>query len=338
MIKRRIVFSYDENLFVEYAPKFKIHKCPPEFPHPPMTNAHHPYFLDFEVPEAEAEMGLGDYSYNLDNAPKFDEFQRIPIPINISQSDLDEAIFEEIVHLINALTCHHIFIYDRRSAWTIAHGGGEHNLRYSQETYLAPDFENPTEITSQQNYFGEYLFSLQSDDGELLQKVTFQNLLDMYFNFDNDSFKQGFLSACLVVDKAKKLSHFEQSASYMFLVSAIEALVELENRGVKNNKCEGCGQEQYRVMAKFRDFLDKYGWDIDNKSKNDLYSMRSKISHLGKLLQSSYRRNFLPKNQEDINNRHKQSIERMKYLSFQRLVETCFATFLYLNMRAKDPE
>ena len=69
MIERRIVFSYDDNLFIEYAPKFKIHKCPPEFPHPKMMHAHHPYFFDFEVPEAEAETGLGDYGYDLSTPP-----------------------------------------------------------------------------------------------------------------------------------------------------------------------------------------------------------------------------------------------------------------------------
>lgn len=338
MIKRWIVFSYDKNLFIEYAPKFKIHKCPPEFPHPTMMPAHHPYFLDIKVHEVDEEMGVRSYGYELSKEPDFDEFQKVKIPNYISQQDLNGIFFDEIVHLINALTRHHIFTYDNRQAWTAALGDVEPESKFSQEIYLAPGFENPTEITPQRNYFGERLFSLLSEDRALRQCVTFQNLLDLYFSFDNDSFKQDFLNACLVVDKAKKLNHFEQSASYIFLVSAVEALIELENQGVSNNKCESCGQEQYRVMAKFRGFLDKYGWDIDKKTQNDFYTMRSKISHAGMLFQSSYRHNFFPKSQEDIMKRHKKTIESEKYQSFRGLVETCFATFLYQNMKVKDSE
>ena len=336
MIKRWIVFSYDENLFIEYAPKFKIHKCPPEVPHPKMMIAHHPYFLDIEVPEADEEIGVGSYGYDLSKKPDFDDFEKVSIPKHISQQDLDSIHFDEIVHLVNALTRHHIFVYDGRQAWTAPLGDVQLESRFSQEIYWAPDFENPTKITPQENYFGEYRFSLQSDDGTLRQRVTLQQLLDLYFAFDDDYFKQDFLNACLVVDKAKKLSHFEQSASYIFLVSAIEALVALENRGMKNKRCEICGQEQYRVMAKFRDFLDKYGCEVDKNTQNDFYTLRSQISHIGKLFQSSYRRNFFPKSQEDINKQHSESIESMKYKSFRGLVEICFATFLYWNVQTKE--
>lgn len=178
-----------------------------------------------------------------------------------------------------------------------------------------------------------------NSEGELLGKrITLQHLLDMYFAFDDDKFKQDFLNACLVMDTAKKLGHYQQSASYVFLVSALETLIELEHRNTEIATCKCCGQKQYQVLAKFRDFIDKYGWNIDNKTKNDFYKMRSEISHAGKLFQSSYRRNFFPTSQEDMDEIHKALIEDNKHRLFRGLVEVCFASFLFWNMQPKAPE
>lgn len=335
MIRRWIVFSCEKHLFIEYAPRFKLHKCPPEFPHPAMMNAHHPYFLDFYVDEVDEELALSSNSYRLDEKPKYKNFEKTVLPKHISQNDNDMRVFEEIIFLINALTDHHVFQYEGRQAWTVALSNDEKELRFSQEFYDAPDFDEPKEIAPQKNYLGEMLFTLSSEDGNLLKLVRLNDLLDMYYAFSDEEFKSLFLNACLIVDKAKKLSQFEISASYIFFVSAVETLVGIENRGTKDKTCESCGNTQYRVVSKFRNFIDKYGWEVDRKIFTKFYDIRSQISHVGNLLQASYSSNFRPKSQEDLDKIHMRALESTNYESFRKLVKTCFGTFIYANMQGK---
>jgi len=83
--KRDIIFSYSKSSLLEYAPYFKIHKCPEDFPHPEWEYAHHPYFIDYRTQEIEQKTGVLEYSYNLSNNPNFDDFPKSPIPQFVSQ-------------------------------------------------------------------------------------------------------------------------------------------------------------------------------------------------------------------------------------------------------------
>jgi hypothetical protein len=77
-----------------------------------------------------------------------------------------------------------------------------------------------------------------------------------------------------------------KSLSYVSLISSIETMVNHEFIGQKVEHCKACGQEQYKVMGKFRDYLLKYATDNEKTRKdiNSIYSLRSKIAHAGLLL------------------------------------------------------
>lgn len=88
----------------------------------------------------------------------------------------------------------------------------------------------------------------------------------------------------------------------------------------------------HKVSKKFKDFIDKYGYQVSNKVKNEFYEMRSSISHFGNLLSSSYAYKMFIESQEDFDQRHKGTIERMQFETFRNLAKTCFRTFLLKNI------
>ncbi len=128
------------------------------------------------------------------------------------------------------------------------------------------------------------------------------------------------------------------SAFYVFLVIALESLIEIESSNLPNKRCDECKGELYRVVAKFKTFIDKYGWQISNKDKNELYHFRSQIIHLGKLLEGSHpTASVFIGTQEDLVREHKRASEQRKVRTLESLVEVCFAAFLYSNFNSETP-
>ncbi|RZK45143.1 MAG: hypothetical protein EOO61_01100 [Hymenobacter sp.] len=76
-----------------------------------------------------------------------------------------------------------------------------------------------------------------------------------------------------------------KSLSFLSFVSAIETLANLEYPE-KPNRCTACGQPQFKVSRKFRDFLLKYVSSEPKYKKlfDKIYSQRSSIAHTGALL------------------------------------------------------
>lgn len=333
MIKRDIILSYEKEQFIESAPYFKIHKCPSNFAQPPYEYAHHPYFLDFKTEKIKKKVGVADYSFNLDQKPNYDDFKKLSIPSSTSQHELDEKKKYEILHLLNTLSDSYFFVYNNLQSWTV-NIDKEMSSSYTQEMYLPPpDYKEPKKIVikSYDGYLSPVLLILKDEKGDLKKTICLNDLLTRYYSSKNDVLKDEFLNACLIFDKAQKLSHFDMSVSYILMVSAIETLIQIEFKGVKFKKCECCESTQYQVMKKFRDFIDKYGYEIDKKTKNEFYQMRSDISHSGKLFQSSYLSKMFVESQDDFDKVHKSSIEHLKYSDFKKLTKTCFRTFLYKN-------
>ncbi len=263
-----------------------------------MEYGHHPYFLDFLTERVKEKVGVTEYSYKLNEKPEYDDFSKFPISQYVSQHEYDGKIQNEILYIINAIYDSHFFTYDGRQSWTRSLDN-ERRLSYSQEMYIPPDYEDPKEIRQQTNYDDKPLFALKKQKGDFEKIVRLNDLLRLYFSTNNNILKSEYLNACIVFSKAQKLALLDQSASYIFMVSAIETLVEIEFKAEKPTKCT-CGETtQYRVRGKFRDFIDKYGYEVDNKIKNDFYDMRCDISHFGKLFQSSYLRKSFIENQED---------------------------------------
>lgn len=80
----------------------------------------------------------------------------------------------------------------------------------------------------------------------------------------------------------------KKTFSLLSAFSALETMVNLEFKDIEPARCKECGQLQYSVSKKFRDFLLKYiGNNEHNKRKfNNYYTLRSKIVHTGEQLKS----------------------------------------------------
>ncbi len=270
MIRRNIIFSYEENKLLQFLPYFKIHKCPKNFPRPPAMYGHHPYFLDYKTEIEQPKKGLTDYSYKLDKQPQYNDFPEFPIPDSVVQSYHDTKIMNEILYLANALCDTYFFYYGfhyTRQAWTVELKKAlskERKLSYSQEGYIAPEYEPELkEITAQKNYefLDPELIYFKDDEG-IKKIIRLNELLDFYYTCENDQLKEAYLNACVVFTKSQELEHFDQSASYVFMVSAIESLISIEFKGEKTKYCDYCGQPMYQINKRFKGFIDKYGYEV----------------------------------------------------------------------------
>lgn len=337
MINRDVIFTYKDNLLLQFMPKFKLYKCDNSFPQPPSEIAHHPYFIEYEVSEVSPKRGITDYSYNLKDKPRYEDHIESPLPVEILQFEENIRIKNEILYLLNALTDTYLFYYGMngtRQSWTIGLEE-EHSVRYSQEGYLCPDYNrHPDSIVPQPNYelLDPALLYLRNTEGELAKTVKLNELLRTYYDSEDLELKEQYLCACIVLTKAQDFLSIDHSASFIFMVSAIEALISIEYKDHVVENCACCGQPKYKVSKKFKDFVDKYGYEVSNKVKNEFYSMRSSISHFGKMFVSSYQPSMFIESQKGFDRRHKEMMERLKFESFSNLAKTCFRTFLLENL------
>lgn len=93
-------------------------------------------------------------------------------------------------------------------------------------------------------------------------------------------------SAAILINQGIELQDTMKSLSFISFVSSIETMVELENKGVKIERCETCKIEKYRVTVKFINYVYKYATNNKNAKKQiqSIYNLRSKIAHTGMLL------------------------------------------------------
>jgi hypothetical protein len=93
-------------------------------------------------------------------------------------------------------------------------------------------------------------------------------------------------SAVMLINQGVELRDTMKSLSFLSFISSIETMVGLANQEVPIERCRSCGQEQFKVMSKFRDYIYKYVSNNDTVKRdvNAMYSLRSKIVHEGMLL------------------------------------------------------
>lgn len=159
-------------------------------------------------------------------------------------------------------------------------------------------------------------------------KICFhKNLIDALDSFYalKDGARQIVFSAIVLIANAIKFGLPHQSIGFVSFISSIETMVELENKGVKVHHCENCGQPIYAVKKKFIDYLVKYVSNTEKSKKkfNDLYKLRSKIAHTGKLFLSDVE--FSLMNIEQNNN------EWIKYVEVRQLARLSLYRWLLIN-------
>lgn len=139
--------------------------------------------------------------------------------------------------------------------------------------------------------FADYFMGTISHDEYFSDPITFPSIIKMFvasYLISEDDIKIEINNAMLHLNRGVELYKTRKTLSLISLFTSLETMVNLENRDFKAPRCETCNQLRYSVSKKFRDFLLKYVSRVDESKRkfNKLYSLRSKIIHTGKTLDS----------------------------------------------------
>src|SRR5690606_38352143 len=148
-------------------------------------------------------------------------------------------------------------------------------------------------------YYHDPNFDFHPDKG-ITFPTTIYGSLDSYFAKNSETLLV-IDSAISFVYTAMEMRLFKKTLSIISSFTAIETLVNFEFKDLKPAKCDTCGQLQFKVSQKYRDFLMKYiGSNANNKKKfNDFYKLRSSIVHTGQRLKTEDLYADIPKEQKD---------------------------------------
>lgn len=139
-------------------------------------------------------------------------------------------------------------------------------------------------------------------------------------------------AACSYTVSSIELHYTKKTLSLLSSFTAMETMVNLENKDFKPEKCDNCGQLRYSISRKFREYLLKYIGDSPNNKKkfNKYYSIRSKIVHTGKQLKTELLFSDVPKDE-------KQS-ELLTRTEILQLGKLAIANWLLVNMKNEIKE
>lgn len=267
-----------------YKDVLQIMSLPDEAPKPQyLMGALHPLIIEYvynTIDDEELTSIAAEYS----NPDSFDE--------RILQSQFNFSKQDEVLCILSVITKYLItkeengkrwVLCDKEVDWiSVERGGGYYWKGLSEygEDLTDIGIDDIPQLQS------EHYYNKDTSLGEqfMLSEST-SSFLDKYFSLD-EAKKEAFLSACVLFERSSRTWAISHSLAYIGFVSGIEALIEYENKNVKIEKCDDCGQPKYKVMNKFLTFARDYGNDSHEFKKyaKKLYDRRSQIGHVGKLL------------------------------------------------------
>lgn len=255
---------------------------------------HYPVILEYWVSDNEP-------------APVMELFQDMkgflePTTRQIIKQDL-------FLSLLSCFTNHQFFRYtDINGMWGIpapALGEPEEQINSQSSAWYINFFYTPAlaaqlkiKVFSEQRYpdmaFIRHFPYYQDDpnlDMDPKREITFPETiymdLDSYFAQNKDT--REVLDAAIAYSvAAAELRYARRTMSVMAAFTAVETMVNFEYRDFEAPKCDACGQLQFKVMKKYRDYLLKYLGDTPHNKKkfNAFYGLRSRIVHAGERLKS----------------------------------------------------
>lgn len=272
-----------------YKDLFQIFPAPEGAPLPPAMIGHYPFVLEFFFDPPDEE--------------RSDPNGRV-LPKYIGENEVASQTAKEIILILTALTTNTFFQYSSRQSWFFPQGTRDQETpttnkasvwgqeMYSLSGYNVPDdaldgdeFSQATEETipliDPNTYFNR--FGRGSEDTlDLPESIT--DSLDKYYEMDEEA-KKAFLSSCSLFTQSQQLWSDHQSLSFASAVSALETLIHFDHKDDEVEICTTCGQNRYRVLAKFKEFMKTYGSPDPKfrKFAGKVYEYRSKILHQGKL-------------------------------------------------------
>lgn len=161
------------------------------------------------------------------------------------------------------------------------------------------------EIEYKEAQMHEYYMNDPIDDynHDICFPNTINSALHVYFKLSSKT-REKVISCTYLVCDGIDISDNKRSLSFLSYVSAIEGLVSLEEtdneiifecpscKAIKHSPytCPKCGRPIWGIKQKFVNFLSKFvaGSEKSKKVYKDIYNLRSKMTHMGKLFSSDY--------------------------------------------------
>ena len=284
--RRKILLcSYPVDGFYRYDNIFQI--LPPDKAAPRLAWAHHPLIIEycFDTPEVRSYPLTG--SDNLRG--------RIPHFITIAEAAHEKL--QELLRLLCVVTNFRFFVYGADQAWFVPIDVEEEiaaprSVVWGQEFYHYPGFEGEiTEFSAPtcssmntedpQSYYNRRGMGSR-DPVDLPGSV--DDTIFKYFQLDDEA-RESFVSSATLFSNGIDIWSKMASLSFAAFISSIETLTAYDHRDAKAGTCSTCGQRQYKVMCRFREFIRDYGSSDPSFKKiaNRLYKRRSEILHEGSL-------------------------------------------------------
>lgn len=183
------------------------------------------------------------------------------------------------------------------------------------------------------NQLNEYYTNNPIDDytQEVQFPVTLHPALYSYYSLSDKTRKK--LDSCIYLAcDGIDISANKRTLSFLSYVSAIEGLIGLEIgddeiqfecgscKSIKYSpyECPECGRPIWGIKQKFVNFLSKFvaGSEKSKKIYRDIYNLRSKITHTGKLFSSDYELSFYD---SKIDQENRDWLMRLKTLQLFRI-------------------
>ena len=267
-----------------------------------------------------------EYTIDYQNDEPTDIFELGPIRSNKEK---------EILNLLSCLTNHRFFQYDTNMiGWGIMIPNevineiipnlddqescmfmGVYSYKGLKEDLKIEQFTNFKPIASlKEARMHEYFTDNPVDD--YLHEVQFPNTLESalhyYYNLSSDTRK--IVNSCIYLAcDGMDISSNKRSLSFLSYISAIEGLVGLED-DTSPDICPQCGRPILGINQKFVSFLSKFvaGSAKSQKKYKDIYNLRSRITHSGKLFQSDYELSFNENDEEKSYNEWLMELETLQ--------------------------
>lgn len=257
-----------------------------------------------------------EYTIDYQNKEPTDIFTLLSIKHNAEK---------EILNLLSCLTNHRIFHYDTSMiGWGIkmpnkladdlteeerqelddqescmfmgvySYKGLKDDLRIEQFT----DFKTTALFKEAQMH--EYFTENPIDDykHEVCFPNTLYTALHNYYNLSSETRKK--VNSCIYLAcDGMDISSNKRSLSFLSYISAIEGLVGLEDDS-SPEICPKCNRPIFSINQKFVGFLSKFvaGSAKSQRKYKDIYNLRSRITHSGKLFLGDYELSFDENNEE----------------------------------------
>lgn len=201
--------------------------------------------------------------------------------------------------------------------------------------------ETKEDIVYKEARMHEYYTDNPVDDSQ--HDISFPNTissaLHFYYNLSQKT-REKVNSCIYLACDGMDIAAQKRSLSFLSYVSAIEGLVDLDVdddeiqfecnncKSIKSSPyaCPQCGRPIWGIKQKFVNFLSKFvaGSEKSKKTYRDIYNLRSKMTHTGKLFLSDYELSFNEKrNEKDSDD----WLMRLKTLQLFRISLDCWLRY-----------